>query len=454
MQVSIIIAIVAVLIVITILVAVSLSKKNKTAKLSESASKSVVSKKNQAQIIRDANRRLAKDPKDPEGLMAVGNVYYTNKLWEKAEPVYIQLTKVAVERAQVDAFQANQRAGICAFNLNKLQDALAYLIYAEKINPRDFECNYYLGKALYENKSYDKAAICFKKALIAKQDMEGLYFLLGRSLYAAHHYQESLACLKKALDEDPSNKEAMFDMADAMNEQGNGEKAIKVFMHLRPDPVYGAKSSLEAGIYHTKCGDMEAAIQDFSIGLKHENATPEVRQETLYRLAQIFFQTGQIQKGLTLLKQIRTVNPNYKDVNSLISRYQELSSNKNLQVYLTAGSGDFVALCRKVISHKYKGSYVKIQDINVGPLFTDIIAQIETDKWENTDLFRFFRTNGATGELYIRDFHGHLQDIKADKGYCLTAGTFTEEARKFTEGRPVDLIEKNELTKILKTING
>ena len=111
-------------------------------------------------------------------------------------------------------------------------------------------------------------------------------------------------------------------------------------------------------------------------------------------------------------------------------------------------------MCRKVIINKYKGSYVKIQDINVGPLYTDIIAEIETDKWENTDLFRFFRTNGATGELYVRDFHGHLQDIKADKGYCLTAGTFTEEARKYTEGRPLDLIEKSELTKILKTING
>ncbi len=450
---SIVIAIVVVLVVITILVAVSAGKKNATAKLSKSAG-TIVSKKEQAQIIRDANRRLAKDPKDPEGLMAVGNVYFNNKLWEKAEPVYVQLTKVAVERMQVDAFLANQRAGICCFMNNKQQDALGYLIFAEKINPRDFECNYYLGQALYKNKSFDKAASCFKKALIAKPEAEGVYFLLGRALYEAHHYQESLPCFKKALDENPSNKEALFDMADAMNEQGSSEKAIKVFMHLRPDPVYGARSCLEAGLYHEKAGDTEGAIQDFEIGLKHENAPTDVRLEIEYRLAAVYFSVGQIQKGLLLLKQIRMINGNYKDVNSLISRYQELSSNKNLQIYLTSGTSDFVALCRKVITSKYKGSYVKIQDINVGPLYTDIIAEIETDKWENTDLFRFFRTNGATGELYVRDFHGHLQDIKADKGYCLTAGTFTEEARKYTEGRPLDLIEKSELTKLLKNING
>ncbi len=453
MFVSVVIAVVIVLIVITILVAVSVGKKNSASKLTKSVT-GAVSKKEQAMIIRDANRRLAKDPKDPEGLMAVGNVYFNNKLWEKAEPVYIQLTKVAVERAQVDAFQANQRAGICCFMNNKLKDALGYLIFAEKINPHDFECNYYLGQALYKNKAFDQAASCFKKALIAKQDAEGIYFQLGKALYSAHHYQESLPCLKKALDEDPANKEALFYMADAMNEQGAGEKAIKVLMHLRPDPVYGARSCLEAGMYHTKVGDTEGAIQDFEIGLKLENAEPEVRLELQYRLAAVFFGIGRIPDGLNLLKQIRMVNANYKDVNSLISRYQELSSNKNLQIYLTAGTSDFVALCRKVIINKYKGSYVKIQDINVGPLYTDIIAEIETDKWENTDLFRFFRTNGATGELYVRDFHGHLQDIKADKGYCLTAGTFTEEARKYTEGRPLDLIEKSELTKILKTING
>ena len=75
--------------------------------------------------------------------------------------------------------------------------------------------------------------------------------------------------LKKALDEDPQNKEALFDMADAMAEEGFGDKAMKVFMHLRPDPVFGARSCLEAGMIHAHNNDNEAAIQDFEIGLKH-----------------------------------------------------------------------------------------------------------------------------------------------------------------------------------------
>ena len=68
-------------------------------------------------------------------------------------------------------------------------------------------------------------------------------------------------------------------------------------------------------------------------------------------------------------------------------------------------------------------------------------------------MFRFFRTTGATGEIYVREFHGHMGDVKAARGFCISAGTFTEEARKYIDGRPIDLIEKNDLTKILKQIS-
>ncbi|MCH5295720.1 MAG: tetratricopeptide repeat protein [Treponema sp.] len=408
--------------------------------------------KSQSQIIREANKRLAKNPHDPQGLSMLGGVYFSNSLWEKALPVYGELVRLAPAMPSVNAFEANQRHGICCINLDKLQEGVQTLTTAYKLNSRDFEVNYYLGLACFKSKQYDKAIPCFKKSLVANPEATGVYLMLGQSFYYGHHYHESLPYLKKALDEDPSNKEALYDMADAMTEEGRGEKAIKVFMHLRADPVYGAKSCLQAGIFHAKNNELDAAAQDFEIGLKHEEALPELRLEIQYRLAQVYFMQNQIGKGLSLLKAIRNVNMNYKDVNALISRYQELSQNSNLQIYLSAGNSDFVALCRKFIATKYKNGTVKILDINVGQMFTDILADISSSKWEDTELFRFFRTSGTTGELYVRDFHGHMQDIKADRGFCVTAGSFSDEGRKYIEGRPLDLIEKTELTKVLKQI--
>ncbi len=408
--------------------------------------------KSQAQIIKEANRKLARNPNDEAGLTELGDLYFSSGLWDKAYPIYDRLTKLAKSKVDMDPYKYLLRASICAIKLEKNEEALLYLQEAYKKHPHDFDLNYNLGIALYKLKQYDKAATSLKKSLLAKPEAEGVSFILGHCLYLGHHFHDSLPLLKKALTEDPGNKEALFCMADAMAQEGHGDKAIKVFMHLRADPSFGPKSCLQAGIYHANMGDYDNAIQDFTIGLKHENIDPNIKLETEYRLGICYFSKNQFANGLVLLKQVRSVNPNYKDTATLIARYQELSQNSNLQIYLSAGTGEFVALCRKVVAAIYKDSNIKILDINVGQIFTDIIAEIDSPKFQDTEIFRFFRTTGSTGELYVRDFHGHLHDIKADKGFCITAGIFSDEARKYTEGRPVDLLEKAQLTQLLKKI--
>ncbi|MBO4546889.1 MAG: restriction endonuclease, partial [Treponema sp.] len=56
------------------------------------------------------------------------------------------------------------------------------------------------------------------------------------------------------------------------------------------------------------------------------------------------------------------------------------------------------------------------------------------------------------GELFVRDFHAKIKDKKVDRGYCVTPGTFSEEAHKYVEGRPIDLIEKTQLMALLKKV--
>jgi restriction endonuclease Mrr len=68
-------------------------------------------------------------------------------------------------------------------------------------------------------------------------------------------------------------------------------------------------------------------------------------------------------------------------------------------------------------------------------------------------MFRFIRTQGSIGELIVRDFHSHLKEVKAGKGICVTVGSFTEEARRYTEARLIDLIEKDRLIAILNTVD-
>ena len=153
------------------------------------------------------------------------------------------------------------------------------------------------------------------------------------------------------------------------------------------------------------------------------------------------------------MKQIQAITPNYRDVNSLITRYQELNQNSNLQAYLMSGTSDFVALCRKFVAGFYPQAFIKIEDISIAAESIEVLCEVESAKWTDTELFRFFRSTGAIGELYVRDLHSKIRDIKCDRAFCVTAGSFTEEAKKYVEGRPIDLIEKNKLVQVLKRID-
>lgn len=404
-------------------------------------------------IIKEATRKLSQNPHNPDGLIPLANLYFQEQLWEKAYPLYETMLNIAVAHSEINLGQASLRQGICALKIGKNEEAFKGLLQARKINPDSFETNFYLGQAFINNKEVDKAIPLLRKALTINKEVPEIYKYLGIALYQNHNFKESLPYLKRALDITPDDKELLFSMADAMKEGGSGDRAIKVFMHLRPDPEFGARACLAAGMIHQNAKQHDKAVQDFEIGLKHINAPIEVITQIRYRLAHAYLETSDISHALICLRDIQSTVPNYKDVPALIARYQELNQNSNLHTYLISNNSDFIALCRKIVSVYFGKAYVKVLDINAMSDCTEVQTEIETAKWEDSVLFRFYRTTGAIGELFIRDFHARIKDLKSGRGICFTAGTFTEEARKYIEGRPIDLTDKTGLIKILNRID-
>ena len=278
---------IAVMAVIVVLMVVFGKKSNSDDAKGSGAKKT----KSQAQVVREAQRKLGKNLSDPEGLAMLGNVYFASQVWDKTIPIYEQLYKLsAVPGNNIDAFEPALKYGTCALKLEKYPEAVQALTTAAGKEPHSYEANYYLGQALYNVQQYDKAIPCLKKALILKPEAEGINFVLGQCYYMGHHYRDSLPCFKKALTENPSNKEALFDMADAMANEGHGDRAMKVFSHLRADPVYGARSCLAAGTQRMNLGDHNAAAHDHLASLRagirkpHKASVPGSRADLVCKL--------------------------------------------------------------------------------------------------------------------------------------------------------------------------
>jgi tetratricopeptide (TPR) repeat protein len=410
--------------------------------------------KDRSQVLKEANRRLATNPKDLEAQSALGALAWEEQDWERAFKAYETIAEAGAGNPDVNEFEANSRYGIAALKLGKTDDAYRGLVVARTLKQDDFEVNYNLGVLEYQKKAYEKAMSLLKQASASQPDNAAALRYLGNSYFKLKAYKEALACLRKAIDLEPEDKESLFAAAECYYELGNLEQSLKIFSHLRADPALGPSASLFAGTVHLNQRLYERAVADFEIGLKHQNAKLETVVELKYRLAAAQLKMQDIGKAVSLLYEIQAVYPNFKDVPALLVKYKELNSNRNLQIFLLGATSDFVTLCRKITLLFFPKAKVKITDISVqGNDWADILAEVETSKWSDLLLFRFIRSQGTIGELAVRDFHARVKDLKAGKGYCVTAGLFSEEAKRFVEARLIDLIEKQVLAQILNSID-
>jgi tetratricopeptide (TPR) repeat protein len=413
-------------------------------------------KKNKTQevLLKEVNKRLAQNPRDPTALFTLADIYFKTEKWDKAFQTYRILEDLAGTNQHIDAFQVHLRYALSALQLGQKDEAYKGFNEAWTIRQDSLEVNYNLGNLEFQQNNYEKAVQYL--SLARRQEPEHLPSLrcLGQAFYKLLKYKEAMAFIRKAIELNPEDTESLYILGKCYTEVGHTEQALKIFTHLRTDPRIGAEASLLAGNLNSTQHQLELAIEAFEIGLKHENIKPEILQNLRYGLAIAYLKKNEIGKAITLLTIIQAENPDYKDVSELIEKYRELNSNKNLQIFMLAPSADFVALCRKITLSYYAKSRTKILNISITRNeWVDISAEVETLKWTDTMIFRFVRSQGSIGELMVRDFHSRLKEIKAGKGICFTVGTFSEEARRFTEARLIDLIEKDGLLPILSTVD-
>ena len=406
--------------------------------------------------IKEANKRLAQNPNDPEALFMVANAAFEDQNWDKAmrtfETLIEQLTAGHVQG--VDQFEAYLRYGIASRKLNMLDQAYKGFTTARTFRQDNFEVNYELGALEFDRKNYEKAVLLLKQARTQDPDSPAVLRYMGHALFRLKKPKEAMSFIRKAIDLAPDDKESLYTLAECYHEANQTEQALRIFNHLRADPAMGPNACLIAGTIHLDTRQYEAAIQDFEIGLRHVNVKADILAELRYKLATTLIKMNEIGRAIPYLKQLQAENSSYKDVNVLLGKYIELNANRNLQTFLMGSSADFVALCRRIVMTYYPKAKVKIVNISVNKNeWADILAEIDTTKWQDLIMFRFVRTQGSIGELIVRDFGSHLKEVKAGKGVCITVGQFTEEAKRYTEARLIDLIEKDQLQSMLQKLD-
>ena len=406
--------------------------------------------------LQEATKRLAQNPLDPHALFTLGEVYFEEESWDKAMKTFESLVDLISRNPApgIENFDVYFFYAVSALKINMIEQAYKGFSLARTIKENNFEVNYNLGALEFERKNYEKSVQLLQQAHAQNPESPAVLRYMGHAFFRIKRPKEAMSYIRRAIELAPDDKESMYTLAECYYEANQTDQALRIFGHLRADPGMGPSACLISGIIHTETRQHDLAIQDFEMGLKHQNIKPDILAELRYYLATTYIKQNEIGKALVLLNQLEADNPSYKDAAVLIAKYQELNANKNLQIFLMASSADFVALCRKIVMIYYTRAKVKVLNISVHKNeWADILAEVNTPKWSDLIMFRFIRTQGSIGELIVRDFHSHLKEVKAGKGVCLTVGIFSEEAKRYTEARLIDLIEKDRLTAILNVVD-
>ncbi len=409
--------------------------------------------KDRSKIIRSASRKLSQNPKDPDALFAMAELYYQEQDYQNALNNYGILIGLCASNPELDEFDFTLKHALSSLKIKDYNEAYRGFAIAKSLNEDSFEVNYNLGYLEYLRKKYERAVSLLRQAQSKHPEHLGTARYLGLGLYRLKRHEDAIRILKKAVEIAPDDNNIQFALAQCLYEKGNNKEAISIFNLLRTDSRLGPKASLYAGVINTVKHLYPQAITDFEIGLRHTDIKKEVALELKYRLAAAYIHQQGIPRALELLQEVARENPGYKDVSDLVIKYRELSSDKTFQTYLISPTSEFVILCRNIVSRYFLKGKVKIVDVSMAKNeYVDILAEVDTGKWVDIVLYRFIRSTGSIGELALRELYSRAKDVRAGRALCFTAGNFSDAAGKFVEARLIDLIGKEELIKLFRRL--
>ncbi len=405
-------------------------------------------------ILKEANRRLSSNPKDSKALLTLAELHYAEENYSQAMKTYGILLNLCATNSKLDEQSINLYFGLSAMKTGVLNEAYKSLTIARRKYSDNFEINASLGNLEYKKKNYEKSVALTNQALNSKPDDKECLRYCGLSLYKLHRYKSAVTCLKKAASGYHDDPEILFALARSLYELNQIDQSLKIFTLLRTDPEWGPKAALYSGTINKDRKAFEQAVMDLELGLKHKNISADILMELKYRLAESYNQINQLSKALAELNDLYGINPKYKDVEIQRKKLEELTRNRNLQIYMLAPSSEFINLCRQLTGLFFPKTRIKIQDISAqSSEYVDILADIKAKRWEDIILFRYYRGEGKVRDLAVRELYAHVKETHAGRGFCITAGTFSTEASKFVEARLIDLVPKSKLVKLLKKLD-
>jgi tetratricopeptide (TPR) repeat protein len=404
-------------------------------------------------VIKEAEQLIKKNERNHAAHYLLGLAYFYSKQMDQSLIEFKLLTRLNKYDDMVKEEDVRNRLAEIFLHFGQLEEAQKEFLLIARLNPSNYDVMFRIAKIFFDRNYPENAHAYFNKVLAVNTKHADSHFHVGMILMQAKRENEALASFASAIKYDQRMHKASY--YTGMINKGNNSfhQALAAFEDAQKDPEFRQKARLAKGQCYYEVGDISKAILEFERALKDAPEEDVVTLAMRYSLAACYEQIRDLPSAIDQWEQIASFKPNYGDVLEKLSTYQELRTDDKLKDFLTASNSGFEQMCRELVMAL---GYDIVKFTSQNGNHAMILGTEPESKWRNikvsNKLIHIFRESQPVQEPVVRGILEEMRAVNANKAICITSTKFSPGAREFASARPIDLIDKQGLAKLLKKV--
>jgi len=407
--------------------------------------------------IKIAKHILSKNSKNFEAHYYLGKAYIKDNKKELALMEFKTVNENALFGEGIEEIPFRKEYGELLLDFHQTAEALKNYILLTKLDPKTADNFYKLGLLYKRINRNDMAMDCMKKTILLDKRHGKAHAELGLLFFRLKQYAEARNEIDISIKLSPDNYSSYYYLGKIQKESLDIITALKSFEKAQRDPELKLKAIIEHGSCYMMSNRLENAAVDFqrAIELDKSNSNPETLYAR-YFLASCYEKNRKLDSAIEQWEAIYNRNKSFKDVATKLSEYKDLNANDYLKDYLTCNNEKFSEICKKTAEN---GLRMEILSCDLKKWGCEITAvDKKEDSWmavkKMVSLLRFYREPKPIEESIVIDSIESLRKTSAMKSYIFSPSGFSTSAKRYIESRPVELVDKPKLEKILSIAGG
>lgn len=337
--------------------------------------------------------------------------------------------------------------------LGRVDDALGEYLILAKQYPNDPYYLMQIGDIFFSKKKFGNATNYYKQALLLNNSNPIAHYNLGRLYYMTGLNSDSEFHLKKAIELSPKFYDAYYYLGLLSLRQSQGNNALMYFSKAVYSNKFKGLTYLNLGNLLFNSGKTEEALNFFLKSLSSINDKENLLLAK-YNTGLCYEKLGNIDKAMEYFREVYIEKADFKDVQTKIALYSELSVNDKLKEYMISKKNEFETIINRFLGYfKYKPLESFFYDKFVYVIGIPSNLTPESTNKKDNHFFVFYRTMNDSftdDELFL--IKEKMVNANCSKMYIIYPGEFPDNAKKWSENRDVMLIDKTKLLEIFESI--